>query len=217
MVTEINEKVADKIKKLLALAGNNSSEDEAEAALLKAQELMAQHNITKADVADIDDSEDIGIGYTDETIAAVYKLHLAHVIAMNFKVMVFTTRVGHGMAARISFYGFESDVETAKSVFKFVLQAMEYNWWHRYYGKVRGNKRDYSMGFVRGLDAKLRQQVEQQGWGLIVQTPKEVKYAADKGFKSVKHVSTACVHRSDAYLYGQTDGYQFDHTKKMIG
>ena len=39
------EKIMEKIKKLLALANNNPSEDEAMAAALKAQEMMAKYNI----------------------------------------------------------------------------------------------------------------------------------------------------------------------------
>lgn len=43
-MTDLN-KIADKIQKLLSLAGNNPSQEEAQAALLKAQKLMAQYNI----------------------------------------------------------------------------------------------------------------------------------------------------------------------------
>ena len=37
--------IKDRIAKLLALAGNNPSESEAQAALLKARELMAEHKL----------------------------------------------------------------------------------------------------------------------------------------------------------------------------
>ena len=37
--------VKDKIAKLLALAGNNPSQEEAKAALLRARELMAEHKL----------------------------------------------------------------------------------------------------------------------------------------------------------------------------
>ena len=40
--------IISKIEKLLALAGNNPSEAEAQAALLKAQQLMAEHNLDMA-------------------------------------------------------------------------------------------------------------------------------------------------------------------------
>ena len=43
-MTDMN-KIADKIQKLLNLDGNNPNEEEAQAALLKAQALMAQYNV----------------------------------------------------------------------------------------------------------------------------------------------------------------------------
>ena len=42
---ESREKILEKIEKLLALAGNNPSENEAISAALKAQELMAKYKI----------------------------------------------------------------------------------------------------------------------------------------------------------------------------
>ena len=47
---EKREKILKKIENLLALAGNNPSENEAIAAALKAQELMAKYNIELADI-----------------------------------------------------------------------------------------------------------------------------------------------------------------------
>lgn len=43
--------IADKIQKLLALAGNNPSQEEAQAALLKAQALMAKYNLKESDIS----------------------------------------------------------------------------------------------------------------------------------------------------------------------
>jgi Protein of unknown function (DUF2786) len=45
-----SEKLADRIRKLLALAGNNPSEAEAAAAMERASALMADHNLTMAQV-----------------------------------------------------------------------------------------------------------------------------------------------------------------------
>ena len=43
------ERVLEKVKKLLALAGNNPSEAEAQAAALRAQELIARYNLSITD------------------------------------------------------------------------------------------------------------------------------------------------------------------------
>ena len=50
-MTDMN-KIADKIQKLLNLAGNNPNEEEAQAALLKAQKLMAQYNVDLESLGD---------------------------------------------------------------------------------------------------------------------------------------------------------------------
>ncbi len=51
------DKFLKKIKKLLALARNNSSAEEAALAMNRAQELMTRHNITSQDAAFSDISE----------------------------------------------------------------------------------------------------------------------------------------------------------------
>lgn len=59
---QTSEKLADRIRKLLALAGNNPSEAEAAAAMERASALMAEHNLTMAKVTTL--------GTEDERIAA---------------------------------------------------------------------------------------------------------------------------------------------------
>ena len=47
------QKIIETIKKCLALASNNPSEEEARAAALKAQQLLAKYNIALADVEEV--------------------------------------------------------------------------------------------------------------------------------------------------------------------
>ena len=60
-----NEKIIVKIKKVLELAKNNPSPEEAKAAALQAQKLLAKYHIDMAEVKDIDldASESIEAGY----------------------------------------------------------------------------------------------------------------------------------------------------------
>jgi hypothetical protein len=53
-----NTKAIDRIRKLLALAGNNSSESEREAALAKAHAMLLEHNLMMADVTGFDKVEE---------------------------------------------------------------------------------------------------------------------------------------------------------------
>ena len=41
-----NERIIKRIEKLLSLAGNNPSQEEAQSAMLMAQKLMAEHNLS---------------------------------------------------------------------------------------------------------------------------------------------------------------------------
>jgi hypothetical protein len=59
------EKLAERIRKLLALAGNNSNEHEAIAAMERASELMAEHNLTMAHVD--------ALGTGDERVEDTYR------------------------------------------------------------------------------------------------------------------------------------------------
>ena len=65
----MKEKLIDKIKKLLALAGNNSNESEAMAAMAKVQELLAENNLSMADIPEgerEDDDETVMENYSDK-------------------------------------------------------------------------------------------------------------------------------------------------------
>ena len=62
-MTDMN-KMLEKVKKLLALAGNNPSEEEAQAAALKAQELIAQYNL--------DMSQDTGVKINYKLMEAIH-------------------------------------------------------------------------------------------------------------------------------------------------
>jgi hypothetical protein len=56
----IPESLVARIRKLLALAGNNSNENEATLAAAKAQELLAAYNLEMSELGDEQPSEDAG-------------------------------------------------------------------------------------------------------------------------------------------------------------
>jgi hypothetical protein len=61
--TAVPESVIARVRKLLALAGNNSNENEANAAALKAQAILAEYNL---EMSSIDDSEPASVDATRE-------------------------------------------------------------------------------------------------------------------------------------------------------
>lgn len=162
--------IISKIEKLLALAGNNPSEAEAQAAMLKAQKLMAEHNLDLAQFKDQPKGEKEAVteyfrGYHNTNWA----ISLARVICDNFRCNLLRAP-GYGLV----FVGLKEDVAICKAVFTFAADTLNKNMMklRRQYRKVGkstdGISGDYSAGFIAGLKAKYQEQVEKNNWGLVL-------------------------------------------------
>ena len=80
-----NEKIIDRIKKLLATASDKgATENEAMIAALKAQELMAKYNIELSEVQLEEDKDEIVKLPTETGTGNKWKFVLAHTVADNF-------------------------------------------------------------------------------------------------------------------------------------
>lgn len=165
-----NNKIISKIEKLLALAGNNPSETEAQAAMLKAQELMAQHNLDMAQFQDNPQEKEEAVteffkGYHN----TAWAISLARVICDNFRCNLLRSK-GYGLV----FIGLKDDVAICKAVFTFASQTLEKNMMklrrqYRKQGKpTDGISGDYAAGFIAGLRAKYQEQVDKNDWGLVL-------------------------------------------------
>lgn len=165
----VNEQVIEKIKKCLALANNNPSEAEAQAALLQAQKLMAKYNVQ------VEMTEEEVLSYSQEMCVhrydAAYRKPLAHVIADNFRCKYFL------QGSRIVFFGRDTDARIAKEAFEYAYEfAMKEgnkleNKAYAEYGSARGVHSSYTAGFIAGL----KQALEAQCTALMIVTPQDVK------------------------------------------
>ena len=166
----VDKGVIAKIEKLLALAGNNPSEAEAQAAMLKAQKLMAEHNLDMAQFQDKSQEKKEAIteyfrGYHNTNWA----ISLARVICDNFRCNLLRAP-GYGLV----FIGLKEDVAICKAVFSFAAQVLDKNMakLRRQYRKQNlptdGISGDYAAGFIAGLRDKYKEQVEKNNWGLIL-------------------------------------------------
>lgn len=73
-----------------------------------------------------------------------------------------------------------------------------------------GIKNDYIKGFLNGLDAKFREQVDKNNWGLIVVTPKDVEEERER--LKLRKASKANINSSgsqEAYVRGYQQGKSF--------
>lgn len=83
-MTESQNKVVDKIEKLLALAGSDN-ENEAKAAMMKAQELLAKHKIDKGQIGRREEEENPVIYLSAGPFKEEWTSMLSAVISDNFR------------------------------------------------------------------------------------------------------------------------------------
>lgn len=148
------EKMLEKVQKLLALAGNNPSEEEAKAAAMKAQSLIAKYNLDMSALS----SEEV-IKY--KLLKAVhpnnngYRGQLAAIIAPNFRCKAIY------LGTDVHFFGREGDVDTCVGVFNYLYKTMRTNGCRqeriaRKEGRsAHGVANCYWAGFMKGLKDEL--------------------------------------------------------------
>lgn len=214
------EKILNKIKNLLDLANNNPNENEAIAAALKAQELMAKYNI---ELDQLEDKKE-----TREIVKEVYrqsgkhemrkwKIGLASIIAKNFRCKTYFM----GRQNDVVFYGFKEDAKIALQVFAFLYETGN-KFAVRYYNKCKkegsstqGVMNTYLVGFKDGVAEVL----EKQCTALMIVTPKEVTESYEemsKGFKSI-YTRLSMSGDQNAYSNGKSDGRDMATARSIEG
>lgn len=206
---ENREKILKKIENLLALAGNNPSENEAIAAALKAQELMAKYNIELTDL----EGKSLEQNIVEETYTPKSNCHyvrkwrytLSQIIAKNFCCKTYSIN-----RDAIAFYGYEKDAKIAVEVFKFLFETGN-KLANRYYLKckkegknTKGVLNTYLVGFCDGI----KEVLDKQCTALMIVVPKEVEEAYAERSKNFKTFQNSLITSSDgrAYSEGKTDG-----------
>lgn len=205
----MSEKVINKIKKLLALADDNSSYKEAESAALKAQELMSKYNINLVELDSKEHSDKIGIYYENINNQRCWKYKLAAVVADNFRCKTFV--IG---AKKFGFYGRDSDAEIAKEIFSFLFKKG-----HKLANKivserkkegysVKGIYNSYVLGYVTGINAKLEEQSTKLALVISKEVEEEFKSYSMQKNMGTKKSSNLIKNDVDyiAYKNGLVDG-----------
>lgn len=210
--TKTREQIADKIRKLLALAGNNPNEAEAGAALLKAQQLMAENDISiaEADTAAIEyDSVSC-----EHKWDYAFRSPLARVIAANFRCELYHKN------KKITFMGHKEDALIAKQAFEFAYNFAvkegnrHYNIAYQTGRQTKGVFNSYAEGFISGLKEKYDEQCK----ALLIVTPPDVtkkfkEMSAGWGTKKSGMRDTGF--SSAAYSAGRLDGKNLSAGKKL--
>ena len=176
---EEREKMIEKVKKILALAENNPSQEEALSAALQAQRLMAKYNIHEDDV-ELDEikENEIDSVFSEQKHDSSFhswRKQLATVIAKNFRCKCYLRR------GDVVFRGFKADAEIALEVYLALyaigdkLGSQKYKEELSRTGSGKGVYTSFTLGFVLGVEEALNQQCT----ALLVITPTEFLKLSD--------------------------------------
>lgn len=210
---EKSEKIIGKIKKVLALSKNNPSEEEAKAAALTAQKLMAEYHISMSEIDMVEDIDNIVEETVNVGTGNKWKYSLAGIVAKNFRCKNFF----YGKYS-VVFYGYEVDVKIAAKTFKFLFDvgnkaaSSYYNklrnnavTWGKYFDG-RGIKNCFLIGYLEGI----KEGLEKQCTALMIVTPKKVEESYKeriKGFHTLNNkLNTASYYGNQSREAGRTTG-----------
>lgn len=218
------EPIIIKIKKLLALA-SSCNENEAQAAMLKAQEMLARYKLTMRDVqVSKPTQKNVQEKRTPITFKkATWKGRLAWVVADNFGCYNFYYTQG---THQVVFMGLTEDIETAAAVFEYAVEYINgrvkqlRQKYYRLGESTRGLENDYAQGFIAGLSQKYQEQKQQnQEWALVLIKPQAVieAYHAKKFRKHPVNIGAKYFGDDYAYREGQYDGRNFVMISGHIG
>lgn len=155
----VDEKLVERIKKLLALSGSNN-EHEASAALAKAQAIMAEHNLSSGDLRVSDIAHGLCHSRFSISNLKAYENHLAHVVSGAFGCTPFwksgrarTTSafilVGHKRSVPVAVYTMQVLFRKMSSARAAYVQTL--------WGPGRVAKVDaYCLGWAQGVSAQVK-------------------------------------------------------------
>ena len=232
----MNNKIIERLKKLLALAGNNPSQAEAEAALSKAQAVAIEHGI---DLAMLGESqaeneteiirEEMEFGQRLPTV----NIYVCNVLVSFFNVKIITSG-GRYNGRKLVFVGKRDDINTAKYIYSWLAETMV-RCWHSYYSNTNGitlsHKQSYFFGFYNGLSRKLqvnkrdiesdrlKTELDKNKYAVaVVNLQKKIQDFIDNEFDNLRTGGKKKVQmNNESYSRGVSDGVNCNIAKGGIG
>lgn len=205
------ENIIERIKKLLSLASNNPSIEEAQSAALKAQQLMVENSITLAEIKE--DEEDIKIELVPVSFVRTWRSSLSSIIGPAFRCIAAIHPSG------AVFIGHPTDRRIAADIFQYL-----YKHGHKHANKVvkvykqehpkrktNGVYQCFIEGYLSGLYTKFKEQSK----SLMVVVPKDVNEFVDSlNLRNAKKVTTP---KMSAYAQQNGDAYSIYNKGYKLG
>lgn len=222
--------IVERIKKLLALAKDNPNAAEATAAALKAQKLIADNDVSKAELHE-DEPEVITEVTSESNLKGnPWARQLASAIADNFRCRLYihvdgTRSYWTGRMSKteeqIVFMGYETDATAAQVTFDRLyeignrLAGKEVRKARKERGTADGVKNSFLVGFVRGI----RDELEKQSVALVLVRPKAVDDYAEERTKDFGYSRSSVrnTHSSSAYDSGRAAGRDSVRSARLSG
>jgi hypothetical protein len=213
-------KIIEKVKKLLALS-ESSNENEAQLAMMKAQEILAKYKLSLREVKEFKKiNSKIIKSVSDVTFRrSKWKAELADVIANNFGCYIyFKTRRTH----KIVFLGREEDAAVCNIMLEYAIDSIEstmkaIKYSYRRNGmSTKGITNDYAMGFIEGLNYRFEKQKENnEEWGLVLMKDVDViETYNNMDFRKTVNCDVDFEY-SEVYDQGIEDGKKFSISDKV--
>lgn len=215
---EAIDRVREKVRRLLALAGS-SNPHEAELAMLRAREILLRHNIEHAEERERYEVRWLGVP-RQRVSRAEYVL--GGILARHFHVEVLWAGTYLPLEARdatvLEVCGTPGNVEMAEYVYEFLMRAAEHAWSARR-AELGGRARQaFLAGVMLGFSAKLDgQRTKLSGTGLVWAGD-----AALHGWYARRHprrrtVATGRTSQWGAHVAGRRDGEQIVLSRPLSG
>lgn len=176
--------IKEKIAKLLALS-QSPNEKEAQAALLKARELMAKHKLQPEECQEGKTAKVIvrPVGVECTKMTDPWAASLSGIIAKRYCCKAFRQHTKGAKKVMVGFAGLEDDFEVCRRIYLYAYECVKARCQH-----IRAGQQDlcgarelremcnaYGWGFCWGLeDAFQEQEREHQEWGLVLAVPQAV-------------------------------------------
>ena len=217
----MNQKIVEKIKKLLSLA-NSNNKNEALSSMAKARKLMAKYKIEMSEIKELDneDKEKIikdSFGVTHNG-RQIWKSSLSRIIADNFGCYCYID-----IDKNIKILGKETDVTVVQQLILFGINIVEKETdklvkeYKKRKQNTRGLVKEYGLGFVAGVKKKFEEQNISDECSLMVIKAEDVT----KEFESLhcrkrNNRSRRYSEHEDAYNKGYKEGKQFSANGRLV-
>lgn len=179
-MSQSRDKIISRVKKLLALANDNSSQSEAIEAALAAQRLIAQYEVEDFEINEA--AEEISEVASSPYSGKAWRYILANIVADNFRCKAYTHNASQKSTPsrplhRQIFLGYKTDATAALLVFEKLIEIAETKACEiakevkAKFGTSKGVKNTFLVGFCYGVKLEL----EKQSQALMLVTPGLVK------------------------------------------